>query len=75
VGRQDSYGELKNVVAEAVKHFLEEFQTKTGQVDEARLMAKLETGEAKMNEIANAMLTKVQKSRLACAHNEQFRTS
>jgi tryptophanyl-tRNA synthetase len=57
-----SYGELKNVVAEAVKHFLEEFQTKTGQVDEARLMAKLETGEAKMNEIANAMLTKVQKA-------------
>lgn len=56
-----SYGELKTAVADAVKGFLADFQTKLAQVDEAALMQKLTDDEAAMNEVANATLLKVQK--------------
>jgi tryptophanyl-tRNA synthetase len=59
---KSSYGELKGAVAEAVKQFLIDFQAKVGQVDEAKLNSKLSADEAKMNEIANATLVKVQKA-------------
>lgn len=59
---QTNYGELKKEVAEQVKKFLTDFQTRFTQVDESALNAKLASSEAKMNEIANATLLKVQKA-------------
>lgn len=59
---QESYGDLKKEVAEQIKEFLTDFQTRLSQVDDAALMAKLEQDEAKMNEVANATLLKVQKA-------------
>ena len=57
-----SYGELKTAVAELVKVFLADFQSKLGNVNHDQLMQKLDQDEAKMSEVANAMLAKVQKA-------------
>ena len=57
-----NYGELKSAVAEGVRGFLSEFQTRLGAVDDAALLAKLETSEQAMNEIANATLLKAQRA-------------
>ncbi len=59
---QEQYGPLKTAVAEAVQAFLTDFQQRLNQVNEAELMAKLAADEAKMNEVANATLLKVQKA-------------
>ncbi len=59
---QVQYGPLKTAVAEAVKKFLTEFQTKLASVDEAKLNQKLETSEAAMNTIANQTLLSVQQA-------------
>ena len=59
---QTSYGTLKTDVAEAVKTFLTSFQENFKQVDTEVLNQKLASSEAKMNEIANATLFKVQKA-------------
>lgn len=59
---QTSYGALKTAVADSVCQMLENFQTRLNEVDEAKLMAKLEQDEAKMNETANTALLKVQKA-------------
>lgn len=57
---QASYGDLKQEVAEQVSAFLTEFQAKLANVDEAKLMAKLQSGEAQMRDIANTKLLEVQ---------------
>jgi tryptophanyl-tRNA synthetase len=57
-----SYGEFKSAVAEAVKNFLTDFQAKLGQVDEVKLMSKLEADELAMTKVANDTLLKVQKA-------------
>jgi len=57
-----SYGELKQAVAEKVRTFLTDFQTRFNQVDEQGLQAKLESSEKAMNEVANATLLKVQQA-------------
>lgn len=57
---QTSYGDLKKDVAEATEAFLTNFQANYQQVDMSALESKLESSEAKMNEIANATLLKVQ---------------
>ena len=57
-----SYGDLKTAVADAVRSFLTDFQSKLSQIDEAKLMQKLELDEAAMNEVANKTLLKVQKA-------------
>lgn len=57
-----SYGEFKKEVAQQVKEFLIEFQTKLGTVDENAMVAKLESSEARMNEQANVTLHKVQQA-------------
>jgi tryptophanyl-tRNA synthetase len=57
-----SYQELKDKVAEAVKTFLSDFQTKLSQVDEAKLMQKLESDEAEASKTADETLLKVQKA-------------
>lgn len=59
---KSSYGELKAEVAKSVEDFLRDFQAKLARVDHAKLMAKLEADEAKMNDVANATLAKVQKA-------------
>lgn len=57
-----AYGPLKQAVASKIESFLVDFQASLAQVDEAKLLAKLETSEAKMNQVANATLAKVQKA-------------
>ncbi len=57
-----NYGDLKTQVAEVVKNFLADFQSKLAQVDETQLMSKLEEDEAKMTVVANATLLRVQKA-------------
>lgn len=59
---QEQYGPLKHEVAEAVASFLEDFQTKLANVNEAKLMSKLETSEKAMNIAANKTLLRVQKA-------------
>ncbi len=59
---KNSYGDLKNATAEAVKSFLTDFQGKLLQVDEDCLMQKLTEDEARMSEVANTTLLKVQKA-------------
>jgi tryptophanyl-tRNA synthetase len=59
-GGQESYGDLKQEVADQVKEFLSDFQSKLAQVDEVQLLQKLQDDEAKMNEKANQTLRKVQ---------------
>lgn len=56
------YGPLKSAVASKTSEFLADFQSKLAKVDEASLQAKLETSEAKMNQIARAKLAEVQKA-------------
>ncbi len=59
---QEMYGALKSAVAEAIGTFLNDFQQRLAAVDDAQLLAKLESDEKQMNEVANAMLLKVQKA-------------
>ena len=59
---QESYGDLKQEVADQIKEFLTEFQSKLAAVDEQALLAKLQADEQKMNDRANATLLKVQKA-------------
>ncbi len=59
---QTQYGPLKTAVADAVCNFLESFENQLNNVDEAKLLAKLEASEKAMNEVANSTLVKVQKA-------------
>jgi tryptophanyl-tRNA synthetase len=59
---QEQYGPLKTAVADAVSAFLSDFQAKLANVNEAQLLAKLESDEKQMNEVANAALLRVQKA-------------
>ena len=59
---QTQYGPLKTDVAEAVKAFLTDFQSKRNSVDETALQSKLESSEKAMNIVANQTLLKVQKA-------------
>ncbi len=57
-----SYGELKNELAERMRIFLADFQSRLANVDEASIAAKLETSEAEMRKIASLTLAKVQRA-------------
>ncbi len=57
-----SYGDLKQSVAELVKQFLADFQSKLSAIDENELKTKLESDEKQVNEIANKKLLDVQKA-------------
>ena len=59
---QEQYGPLKEAVANAVSKFLSDFQSRLSQVDEAKLLSKLESDEKQMNEVANTTLHNVQKA-------------
>lgn len=54
------YGDLKQKVAESVATMLEDFQNKIAEIDDARIMSLLESGEKYANEVANAKLRQVQ---------------
>ncbi len=56
------YGELKQVVAQAVADWLSEFQTNYSQIDDQKLTQKLEHSELEMDRVARATLLRVQKS-------------
>jgi tryptophanyl-tRNA synthetase len=57
-----SYGELKSAVAEAVRSFLNGFQQKLKEVDQNKLLDKLEADEAAMCSMANQTLERVQQA-------------
>ncbi|HSX37089.1 MAG TPA: tryptophan--tRNA ligase [Patescibacteria group bacterium] len=59
---KNSYGELKSQVAEQVKTFLSDLQTKYAAVDESSLQAKLEQDEVAMRKVADETLLRVQKA-------------
>lgn len=59
---QTQYGALKQDVANAVQTFLHNFQAKLAEVDEAKLLKKLEDSEKAMNEVAGVTLRRVQKA-------------
>ena len=59
---QTQYGEFKKAVADVVANFLKDFQTSLSQVDDKKLLAKLEESEDEMNKVANKTLEKVQKA-------------
>lgn len=59
---QERYGDFKKVVAEEVKAFLIDFQTKLADVDEQAVLTKLESSETAMNIQANERLYSVQKA-------------
>jgi tryptophanyl-tRNA synthetase len=59
---QTQYGSLKEAVASLVAVFLESFQLKLKAVDEKKMLLKLESSEASMNETANKTLLRVQKA-------------
>jgi tryptophanyl-tRNA synthetase len=59
---QTQYGQLKTAVADAVESFLQSFQDSLRSVDIQSLQTVLASSEARMNEIANETLLKVQKA-------------
>ncbi|MBC7581511.1 tryptophan--tRNA ligase [Aeromicrobium sp.] len=59
---KSSYGDLKREVAELVKTFLIDFQSKLAEVNDDQLVAKLALDEQAMNEVANATLYRAQQA-------------
>ncbi len=58
----DRYGDFKKIVADEVAGFLTDFQSRLKNVDDNEVLAKLESSERAMNEVANATLLRVQKA-------------
>jgi len=58
----DRYGEFKKIVADEMAAFLVAFQRNLAEVDESVVLAKLESSERDMNEVANATLLRVQQA-------------
>lgn len=59
---KNSYGELKQAVAEEMKNFLVKYQDKLSQVNENDIYTKLESSETAMRELANKTLYKTQQA-------------
>jgi len=57
---QNNYMKFKKAVAEEVKLFLENFQKKLTELDEAELMRKLESSEYLLRDVATQKLYKIQ---------------
>ena len=57
-----SYGEFKTAVADAVRAFLTDFQTKLAAITDEQLLAKLEQSERDLTPIANATLLRAQQA-------------
>ncbi len=59
---QERYGDFKKVVAEEMAVFLRGFQERLADVNDEAIVAKLESSERAMNDVANATLLRVQKA-------------
>jgi tryptophanyl-tRNA synthetase len=59
---QTQYGDFKKAVAEAVKEFLIDFQTKLATIDDDTLLRKLTQSEAAMAQVANETLLRAQQA-------------
>lgn len=59
---QTSYGDFKRVVADEMKTFLIDFQSRLVTVDDAAILQKLQTSEASMGQIAGATLLRTQQA-------------
>lgn len=59
---QTRYGEFKSVVADALKAFLIDFQSRLAHVDDDAILTKLAESERAMNEQANTTLLRVQQA-------------
>jgi tryptophanyl-tRNA synthetase len=59
---KERYGDLKTATAEQVANFLTTFQANLSNIDESKLIAKLEESEFKMSSVANETLTRVQRA-------------
>lgn len=57
-----SYGELKKTVADVVSAFLIDFHTRYDAISDQEVLAKLESSEHAMNEVANQTLLRVQQA-------------
>lgn len=58
----DRYGDFKKIVADEMAVFLTDFQARLASVDDTAVLAKLESSERAMNEVASATLLHVQKA-------------
>jgi tryptophanyl-tRNA synthetase len=59
---QTRYGDFKKVVADEVRQFLTDFQTRLAATDDAVILAKLQDSEEKLAVTANATLLRTQKA-------------
>ena len=59
---QSRYGDFKKIVADEMKVFLTDFQTRLNNLDDAAVLAKLEESETAMNEVAKSTLLRAQKA-------------
>lgn len=58
----DRYGDFKKIVADEMATFLKSFQERLSQVDDTRLLEKLEASEQAMVAVANDTLHRVQRA-------------
>lgn len=58
----DRYGDFKAIVADEMAVFLAGFQARLASVDDTAILAKLESSEHAVNEVANTTLLRVQKA-------------
>lgn len=58
----DRYGDFKKVVADEMAAFLTDFQSRLANVSDQEVLAKLESSEAAMRDVANTTLLRVQKA-------------
>lgn len=56
----ERYGDFKRIVADEVTAFLSAFQQRLAAIDDTDVLAKLESSERAMNEVANTTLRRVQ---------------
>ncbi len=61
-GGNERYGDFKHVVAEEIKAFLTDFQSRLGSVDDDAILKKLEQSEDAMRVQANQTLLRVQQA-------------
>jgi len=59
---KESYGDFKKAVAEAVRNFLTDFQSKFDSISDEQLLAKLEQSERDLTPVANATLLRAQQA-------------
>lgn len=59
---KNNYGDLKKAVAEKVEAFLRDFQARVADVDEAKLLTKLEKDEREVSKIAEVTLLRAQRA-------------